>query len=107
MKILVLAIASAALIAGPAVAETTLEAVVAHGTLIDVGGMTYDVNYKPDGTFSAGEIAGTYKVVDGNKLCVTVPNMIDNQCSTYPDGKKSGDTFQVDSDNGSQTVKIK
>ena len=108
MKRLAFAIAGASLLlaAVPAMADTTLDEVIAHGVTLEVAGMSFELTYKPDGTFSAGEFAGTYKVVDGNKLCITIPSLVDNQCSVYPDGKKSGDTFVVPGDMGDATVKI-
>jgi polyisoprenoid-binding protein YceI len=106
MKLTTIALA-AALLAAPALAQTaappsdTIKAVIEKGVTIEVGGMSGTIDYKPDGTFSGfdGQFEGTYKA-DGKKLCITVPGMIDNQCQEYPDGKKSGDTFELTSDMG-------
>lgn len=107
MRLTTIALA-AALLAAPALAQDapappsdTIKAVLEKGVTIDVGGMTGVIEYKADGTFSGfdGQFAGTYKA-DGNKLCITVPGMIENQCQEYPAGKKSGDTFELTSDMG-------
>jgi hypothetical protein len=106
MKLTTIALA-AVLLAAPALAQTaappsdTVKAVLEKGVSIDVGGMVGEIEYKADGTFSGfdGQFAGTYKA-DGNKLCITVPGMIENQCQEYPAGKKSGDTFELTSDMG-------
>ena len=57
MKHLVFAIAGASLLlaAAPAMADTTLDEVIAHGVTLDVAGMSFEITYKPDGTFSAGD----------------------------------------------------
>lgn len=115
MRLTALAIA-AALIATPALAQDapaappsdTIKAVTEKGVFFDIMGMEIDMDFKPDGTFSgmAGAFAGTWKA-DGKKLCLTIPGMIENQCTEYPDGKKSGDTFEITSDNGPMNVKIR
>jgi len=99
---------AAALLAGPAVAQDaapalappsdTMQAIVAKGMIMSVMGMEGDMTFTPDGNFSGfdGQFAGTYKV-DGAKLCLTVPGMIENQCTEYPVGKKSGDKFIIQS----------
>jgi hypothetical protein len=100
-----------ALAAAPAFAQApaagappsdTIKAVIEKGVSVDVGGMVGNIDYKADGTFTGfdGQFSGTYKT-DGNKLCITVPAMgLDNACQAYPDGKKSGDTFELTSDMG-------
>jgi len=116
MKRLAFALAAFALAAGPALADPaapaagappndTIAVILAHGDSIDVGGMTFDLTFKPDGAFSGGEFAGTY-TVDGDKLCVTVEGVVNNQCTAYPAGKKSGDSFTVQGDMGPYTVTI-
>ncbi|MBI1339415.1 hypothetical protein GC169_04285 [bacterium] len=105
MRLFVLAAASVAL-AAPALA-TTLEAVVAHGVIIEVQGTPYDVTYKADGTFTTDQgVEGTYKI-DGDKLCITVPGVVDNDCTAYPEGKASGDSFEVTGGLGPSKVTIK
>lgn len=108
-----LAIALVALIAAPALAQTpapasdTIKAVTEKGVIFDMMGMPIDMNFKADGTFSGmgGQFAGTWKA-DGKKLCLTIPGMIENQCTEYPDGKKAGDKFEITSDQGSMGVTI-
>jgi hypothetical protein len=118
MRLTVLAL-TAALIAAPAFAQEaaapaaappsdTIQAVTEKGVLFDVMGMEIDMDFKADGTFTGmqGAFAGTWKA-DGKKLCLTIPGMVENQCTEYPDGKKSGDSFEVASDQGSMMVKIR
>jgi hypothetical protein len=75
--------------------------------VFDMMGMPVDLSFKPDGSFSGmgGQLAGTWKA-DGSKLCLTIPGMIENQCTAYPDGKKAGDKFEITSDQGAMTVTI-
>lgn len=95
--------ATAALVAIPAFAQTapsdTIALVLEKGVTMSVAqmGITGDVTYKPDGTFSGfdGQYEGTYKA-DGSKLCLTAPAVgQDNTCFDYPTGQKSGDKFKI------------
>jgi len=108
--------AAAVLIAAPAFAQTapsdTIALVLEKGVTMSVAqmGITGDVAYKPDGTFSGfdGQYEGTYKV-DGTKMCVTAPAVgQDNACWDYPAGKKSGDKFKItDANVGEIEITIK
>jgi len=99
-------------IASPAIAQTapsdTLIAVTTHGLIITIQGMDIDVEYTPDGKFTAldGQITGTWRI-DGDKLCTTSSADPNESCVAYPLGKKSGDSFEVTGPNGSAMVKIK
>lgn len=114
MKFTTFALA-AALLAAPALAQDvappsdTVKAVVEKGVSMEVMGQAGEIAYKADGTFSGfdGQFEGTYKT-NGNKLCITVEafGMVD-QCTEYPDGKKSGDTFEIPSDMGPLKVTIR
>lgn len=114
MKLATFALA-AVLLAAPALAQDvappsdTVKAVVEKGVSMEVMGQAGDIEYKTDGTFSGfdGQFEGTYKT-NGNKLCITVEafGMVD-QCTEYPDGKKSGDTFEIPSDMGPLKVTIR
>lgn len=107
MKLTTFAVA-AALLAGPAFAQAaapvlappsdTMQAIVEKGMTMTIMGMSGNMDFAKDGNFSGfdGQFAGTYKV-DGAKLCLTVPGMVENQCTEYPVGKKSGDTFIIQS----------
>jgi hypothetical protein len=117
MKLTIFAAAAAALITlpafaqeapAPAPASDTIKEVTTKGVIFDVMGMEIDMDFKADGTFSgmAGAFAGTWKA-DGKKLCLTIPGMIENQCTEYPDGKKSGDSFEITGDQGPMNVKIR
>jgi hypothetical protein len=104
MKIIKTLIAAAVAVAAvPAFAQTapsdTIVLVLEKGVTMSVAqmGITGDVAYKPDGTFTGfdGQYEGTYKV-DGTKLCLTAPAVgQDNTCFDYPTGQKSGDKFKV------------
>lgn len=104
MKLVKIVLAAAVgLAAAPALAQTapsdTLTVVLEKGVTLNViqMGMTGDVAYKPDGTFSGfdGQYEGTYKV-DGSKLCSTAAAVgEDNTCVEYPTGKVSGDKFKI------------
>lgn len=108
-----LALLAAVMAAAPAFAQAppsdTVKAVIEKGVSMDVQGNVGEIEYKPDGTFSGfdGMFAGTYKA-DGNKLCITVEAFgIVDQCQVYPDGKKSGDSFELTSDMGAMQVTIR
>ena len=108
--------AAVALVAVPAIAQTapsdTISLVLEKGVTMSVAqmGITGDVTYKPDGTFSGfdGPYEGTYKV-DGAKMCVTAPAVgQDNACWDYPTGQKSGDKFKItDANVGEIEITIK
>ncbi|MBK8838852.1 MAG: hypothetical protein IPO30_09195 [Hyphomonadaceae bacterium] len=114
MKLTTFALA-AVLLAAPALAQDaappsdTIKAVVEKGVTMEVAGQAGEIVYNPDGTFSGfeGQIEGKYRT-DGNKLCITLEafGMID-QCTEYPDGKTSGDTFEISSDMGPLKVTIR
>lgn len=114
MKILnFVAIASLMLATVPALAQAapasdTVKAAIEHGTKIDVMGMIYEQTYKADGTYTGaeGDAGGKYRV-DGKKLCLTPDALGQELCMEYPDGKKSGDTFEVQSDFGAMNITIK
>ena len=103
------------LLAAPALAQEgappsdTIKALVEKGVTMEVAGQAGDILYKPDGTFSGfeGQIEGKYRT-DGNRLCITREafGMI-TQCTEYPDGKTSGDTFEISSDMGPLKVTIR
>jgi hypothetical protein len=113
MRLTILA-AAAIMLAVPALAQTapasdTVKAVVEKGVSMEVMGQVGSIEYKPDGSFSGfdGQFEGTYKA-DGNKLCITVEAFgIADQCTEYPDGKKSGDTFEIASEMGPMKVTIR
>lgn len=88
-------------------ASDTLKAVTTRGIVLDVGGgMKIDVTYKPDGTFvtDQGGEPGKWRI-EGDKLCVTIPGVVENQCDPFPLGKKSGDTFPVGDAGATVTIK--
>ena len=107
MRTLLIAAAACAALATPAFADTLTE-VTGHGIVLMLGDMNIEVAYTPDGKFTAadGQITGTWKI-DGEKLCTSSnfdPNVT---CVAYPKDKKSGDTFTLDSPQGSVQIKIR
>jgi hypothetical protein len=103
MKHLTIALA-ATLLAAPAFAQTpagapasdSVKAVIEKGLIIDIMGMPVDMLFNKDGTFAAmqGAYPGKYRV-DGKKVCLTSDAMPEESCIEVPDGKKSGDTFNM------------
>lgn len=110
----IIAIAIAACIAAPALAQTpsTLQEITTKGMIMDAGGMKFDVTYKPDGTFSVAMdgadvgLLGKWRL-DGDKMCTSSNYTPDEECVAYPAGKKSGDSFDVTGTQGTATITIK
>ena len=107
MKTLLIASLAALALAAPAAAGT-LEEVVKHGIVLTIEGMEIDVAYTPDGKFTAmdGQVTGTWKI-DGDKMCTSSNFDPTESCVAYPKDKKSGDTFELTSPQGTATIKIK
>jgi hypothetical protein len=91
----------------PALAET-LKELTTHGMVMTIQGMEIEVKYTPDGKFSAldGQITGAWKI-DGDKLCTTSNFSPEETCAVYPKDKKSGDTFDLTTEQGTATIHIK
>lgn len=107
MRKVLIAAAALAFVALPAFADT-LQEITIKGMVLTVQGMDIDVTYTPDGKFTAldGQVTGTWRI-DGTKLCTTSNFQPTETCTDYPTGKKSGDTFEITSPQGTATVKIK
>ena len=94
---------------GPAFADepSTLDFVTTKGVVMKVGGMDVDVNYTPDGKFTAfgGQVTGTWKV-SGDTMCSTNSMDPTESCVVYPKGKKPGDAFELVGPAGPFTVVI-
>ena len=109
MKRLIACLAIAA-IAAPALAQqpTTLQELTTKGMGREAGGREIDVTYKPDGTFTAmdGQVTGKWRI-DGEKLCTSSNFSPAEECTAYPVGKKSGDSFEITGAQGTATIKIK
>jgi hypothetical protein len=105
-----IACVAVAAFAAPALAQqpTTLQEITTKGIVIDAGGMQIDVKYTPDGKFTAmdGQVTGTWRI-DGEKLCTTSNFSPAEECTVYPAGKKSGDSFDLTGAQGPATIKIK
>lgn len=110
MKIFKLALAAGflAMAAAPAVAEDsdTIKTIIEKGNKLAVMDMEFTFTYKADGTYSDPSGQGGKYRVDGKKLCLTPDAIGQELCSEYPDGKKSGDKFDVQSDFGPLSITI-
>jgi hypothetical protein len=91
----------------------TLTAVIAKGTVIKANVQGQDLEltmaYKADGTYTASamgqQLGGGTFTVDGDKLCTK--SDLGEGCTTYPAGKKAGDSFKITSPTlGEATVTI-
>ena len=94
--------------AAPAPLSDTVKMIVEKGMKIAVGDMEFDLSFKPDGVYvDAGSGEGGKYRVDGKKLCMTPDALGQELCNDYPDGKKTGDKFELTSDFGPLTVTMK
>jgi hypothetical protein len=111
MKALKFVMAASILLASaPAFAQDsdTIKLILSKGNKLAVMDMSFDFTYKADGTYTdAATMQGGKYRVDGKKLCLTPEALGQELCSEYPDGKKSGDKFDVASDFGPLSITIK
>jgi hypothetical protein len=91
----------------PAPASDTVKTIIEKGSVLSVMDMEFVLTYKPDGTYTAQDGQGGKYRADGKKLCLTPDALGQELCSEYPDGKKSGDKFEIQSDFGPMMVAIK
>ena len=90
-------------------ASVTLKEVVTRGSVLIIGeGMEIDVAYTPDGKFTAmdGQVKGTWRI-EGDTLCTTTNFQPVESCALYPQDKKSGDTFEIMTNQGQVQIRIK
>jgi hypothetical protein len=107
--------AGLALAAAPVFAQTpagappsdTVKLIVEKGMKLAVADMEFDLAFKPDGSYGDPTGQGGKYRVDGKKLCMTPDAIGQELCNDYPDGKKSGDKFELTSDFGPLTVTVK
>jgi len=91
----------------PAKPSDTVASIIAKGMKIAVADMEFDLAFKADGTYGdPSGMGGKYRT-DGKKLCMTPDALGMELCNDYPDGKKSGDKFELTSDFGPMTVTMK
>jgi hypothetical protein len=107
MRKLMIATAALALLATPVMASTLTE-IISHGIILTLGDMDIPVTYTPDGKFTAmdGAVTGAWRI-DGDKLCTSSSADPNETCVAYPKDKKSGDTFMLESPQGSVQIKIR
>jgi hypothetical protein len=87
----------------------TLKEVTTKGTVLIIEGFgEIDVTYTSDGKFTAmdGQVTGTWRI-DGETLCTTTNVQPVESCALYPRDKKSGDTFDLVTDQGTVQIRIK
>jgi hypothetical protein len=108
MRMILAAVALLGIAAPSLAAAGTLQELTTHGMIMSVQGVDIEVTYKPDGTFTAfdGQITGKWRI-DGDKLCTSSNAAPEDSCVVYPKDKKSGDSFDITSDQGTATIKIK
>jgi hypothetical protein len=90
----------AVFIPGAAHADTLKEVTTKGSMLIIDGFDPIEVTYTPDGKFTAMGIAG-------ETLCTTTNLQPVETCALYPGDKKSGDTFDLVTDQGVVQIRIK
>jgi hypothetical protein len=104
MRIFTAALA-ATLLTGAALAQTAgapasdaVKVVLEKGIILDIMGMPVDMAFNTkDGSVAAmqGAFPGKFRV-DGTKVCISFDAMPEEACLNIPDGKKSGDSFNVE-----------
>lgn len=89
-------------------ASGTLREIITRGSVLIVGDMNIDVAYTPDGKFTAmnGAVQGKWRV-DGETLCTSTNFDPVETCALYPRDRKSGDTFEIMTNQGLVQIRIK
>jgi hypothetical protein len=99
------AFAALLLAAAPAFAQAvpndTVKVILAKGAVFVANGQDYEFMPRPDGSYTniAGAPIGTYRV-DAAALCITPAVYRTEACFAMPEGKKSGDKFDVTNEHG-------
>jgi hypothetical protein len=108
LAIVVGAIALPILAFVPGAHADTLKEVTTKGIVLSVQGMDIEVTYTPDGKFTAldGQVTGVWRIL-GDMLCTKSNFDAAESCVAYPKDKKSGDTFEVTSEQGTASIRIK
>jgi hypothetical protein len=104
-----------ALAAAPGFAQTpagappsdTVKLIVEKGMKLAVADMELDLAFKADGSYADPTGQGGKFRTDGKKLCMTPDALGQELCNDYPDGKKTGDKFDLPTDFGPMTVTVK
>jgi hypothetical protein len=86
----------------------TFREMITRGSVLIVNGMDIDVAYTNDGKFTAmnGQVQGKWRI-DGETLCTSTNFQPVETCALYPRDKKSGDTFEIMTDQGQVQIRIK
>ena len=76
----------------------TLAAVTTKGVVLTTQGYGIAITYAEDGTYS-GDAMGTVFTgkwrAEGDELCTSSSMSPTETCTTYPEGKGAGDSFEV------------
>jgi hypothetical protein len=108
LKRLVAAAGLASALTAPAFGDTLTE-ITTKGIILSIQGMEIPIKYNADGSFEGEAMgmpfAGKWAIKDG-KLCTTSDMQPEERCTAYPEGKKSGDEFEIDSEMGPLKIKI-
>lgn len=74
----------------------TLDEVTTRGIVARAFGIELNMDFTPDNRFTAmnGRFTGVWRI-DGDRLCTIDDGQTVENCTTYPQGKRSGDTFEV------------
>lgn len=109
MRKLVVGLGAGLMLAAPAFGDT-LEHVIGKGIVLKVEGMEIPVTYAEDGTYIADvfgmEIAGVWRIEDGNVLCTKAEVEPEETCAEYPAGKEPGDEFEMSGPAGVAVIQI-
>jgi hypothetical protein len=86
----------------------TFHEIITRGSVLVVGGMDIDVAYTPDGKFTAmnGAVQGKWRI-EGETFCTSTNFDPVETCALYPRDKKSGDTFEIMTNQGQVQIRIK
>lgn len=113
MRFLPIAGLAGLLLTAPAVAQAsnadTYKEVVGRGIVISLGVSDIDASFDADGRLSAvvqQKSKASWRI-DGDRLCTTPDETMIESCLVYPPGKKSGDTFEIETPSGRVTIRIK
>jgi hypothetical protein len=92
----------------PAALAQTAKEVVSRGVTLVTGDNKLETSFTADGKFVLSAVVdeGTWRI-DGDKLCSKSSRTLIETCTAYPPGKKSGDSFELQTPSGRVTVQIK
>ena len=101
LRLICLSFTTAVLAAGASPQTPSIDTfyfMMRDGIVMTTQGHVIQIDYNDDGSFS-GEAAGTnfegtYRI-DGAQLCTTSSLAASETCTVYPEGRQSGDEFEI------------